>query len=228
MDEGFFRFPHTPHLLWLGGTPPRVDKVLSPEEVAEFLGSEVVVEEKVDGANVGFSLDVAGDVQVQNRGGYIGRSAHPQFQPLWPWLDTRRQRLADFLKPNLILFGEWCFAVHTVRYECLPDWFLGFDVYDCGAGRFWSAPRRDRFLKELDVFAVPSVAHGRFTVAQLTALLGASSVGGDLVEGLYIRRDAGEWLAARAKLVRPDFAQQITEHWKSRPLERNALAAAVR
>ena len=33
----FFRFPHTPHLAWLGEGSPRDDKVLLPNEVAALL-----------------------------------------------------------------------------------------------------------------------------------------------------------------------------------------------
>lgn len=55
----FFRFPHTPHLAWLGTVPPRSDKVLAEDEVANLLAKEVVVEEKVDGANIGFSVGPA-------------------------------------------------------------------------------------------------------------------------------------------------------------------------
>src|SRR5690606_2076140 len=48
----FFRFPQTPHLAWLGEGQPRDDKVLTPDEVDALLAGEVVVEEKVDGANI--------------------------------------------------------------------------------------------------------------------------------------------------------------------------------
>ena len=33
----FFRFPHTPHIAWLGQGTPRDDKVLSPDEVVLLL-----------------------------------------------------------------------------------------------------------------------------------------------------------------------------------------------
>ena len=56
MSGGFYKFPHTPHLLWLGPGEPREDKVLTPSEVAEFLAGDVIIEEKVDGANLGLSL----------------------------------------------------------------------------------------------------------------------------------------------------------------------------
>ncbi|MFX8075086.1 RNA ligase family protein, partial [Acinetobacter baumannii] len=67
----FFRFPHTPHVAWLGAGQPRDDKVLSPPEVAALLSGEVIVEEKVDGANLGLSLGEGGTLRAQNRGQYL-------------------------------------------------------------------------------------------------------------------------------------------------------------
>ena len=132
----FFKFPHTPHLLWLGRMPGREDKVFSPEEASAFVEGEITVEEKVDGTNIGFSLDESGVLRVQSRGNYLARSSHPQFQPLWPWIETRRFALIGALRPGLMLFGEWCFALHSVPYKQLPDWFLGFDVDDRAAAVF--------------------------------------------------------------------------------------------
>jgi hypothetical protein len=126
-----------------------------------------------------------------------------------------------------MLFGEWCFAVHSVRYDALPDWFLAFDVYDREAGRFWSAERRDVLVHELGLARVPELARGRFTLAEVQKLLGPSRLAPGLMEGLYLRRDRDGFLDARAKLVRSEFVQAIEEHWSSRPLERNALAPAA-
>ena len=64
----FFRFPHTPHLAWLGAGSPRDDKVLSAAQAQALLAGEVVVEEKLDGANLGFSLATDGELRAQNRG----------------------------------------------------------------------------------------------------------------------------------------------------------------
>jgi hypothetical protein len=47
MDGDFFRFPHTPHLAWLGQAPPRDDKVLSAAEAKSLLAGEVAVDEKL-------------------------------------------------------------------------------------------------------------------------------------------------------------------------------------
>jgi hypothetical protein len=224
MADDFFKFPHTPHLAWLGSHSPRQDKVLSPPEARELLSGEVLIEEKVDGANLGLSVGPSGELRAQNRGNYLGPRAHPQFQPLWPWLEALRDALLQALGPHLILFGEWCFAVHSLRYDRLPDWFLAFDVYDRRAQRFWSSARRDALVSVLGLARVPTLARGHFSLEELTRLLGHSRLAQGPMEGLYARRDEGDFLLARAKLVRPEFVQAIDTHWSSRPLERNALA----
>src|SRR5690606_7169437 len=171
------------------------------------------VEEKVDGANIGFSVGEEGDVRVQNRGQYLDRAqAHKQFQPLWSWLPGRAAALADALFPDRILFGEWCFAVHSVAYDQLPDWFLGFDVFDRSANGFWDTRRRDELLTSLGIAGVPRLAVGAFTLARLTGFLASPSrVGGEAMEGIVVRRESDGLTAARAKLVRPEFAQAIEE-----------------
>jgi len=221
----FLKFPHTPHLVWLSAGQPRGDKVLTAAEAAQFLSDDVVVEEKLDGANVGFSV-LEGSVAVQNRGEYIERPAHSQFLPLWPWLARHATALAEALGNDLVLFGEWCYAVHSVRYSSLPDWFLGFDVYDRGFRRFWSAERRNELLQRVGLSAVPELGRGRFRVLDLENLLSRerSHFGGP-TEGLYLRQENDGWLDRRAKVVRPEFVQSIGEHWSGRPIERNHLAS---
>ena len=142
----FFRFPHTPHLAWLGEGSPRDDKVLSPSEVTSLLAGKVVVEEKLDGANVGLSLASDGSLRAQNRGQYLAEPHAGQFARLPAWLAQHGEGLHAAITPNLMLFGEWCAARHSLDYATLPDWFLLFDVYDRSAGRFCG--------KLLDLFGV--------------------------------------------------------------------------
>lgn len=225
----FFRFPSTPHLAWLGEGRPRDDKVLAPDEAESLLAGEVVVEEKVDGANLGISASEEGELRAQNRGTYLDPAhAHPQFRPLWPWLRAREAALVDALWPDLILFGEWCYAVHSVVYRGLPDWFLGFDVYDRSVAQFWDTSRRDALLRELGLHTVPRIAKGRFSIAEIARLAERESqVGGNVVEGVVVRREAEGFTVARAKLVRAEFTQAIDEHWSRGPLRRNELAGTM-
>lgn len=222
----FFRFPHTPHLAWLGDGRPRDDKVLAPDEVHELLAHEVTVEEKVDGANLGFSVDEHGTLRAQNRGAYLSleEGPHGQWKPLKQWLSARAYDMAEALFPDLMLFGEWCYAVHSVHYKQLPDWFLVFDVYDRAHGAFWSASRRNTLSAKLGLAVVPTLGSGTFDVAGLRALLGRSLLTDGPAEGLYVRRETEDRLITRAKLVRREFVQAIDEHWSKKPLQRNALA----
>lgn len=224
----FHKFPHTPHLLWLGTGAPREDKVMAPPEVAEFLNGELIVEEKVDGANLGLSLGPDGRLRAQSRGNYLapGR-CHAQWNPLWPWLAQRREALEEGLRGGLMLFGEWCHARHTVPYDELPDWFLGFDVFETVTGSFWAVDRRNEWLRGRRVVSVPELARGRFSRPQLLALLGRSRVGHAPMEGLYLRCQQAGGLLGRAKIVGAAFKQQIEEHWTRRPVVRNQLWAGA-
>ena len=227
--SAFFRFPHTPHIAWLSAAKPRHDKVLAPDEVRELLSGDVVVEEKVDGANLGFSTDEHGELLAQNRGTYLDLDAlQGQWKPLKRWLSTRRHALADAVGPNLMLFGEWCYAVHSVPYTRLPDWFLAFDVFDRATGEFWSVERRNDLAERIGAALVPELGRGRFDVPALQRLLGRSHLTEGPAEGLYVRCEREGRLAARAKLVRAEFVQAIDEHWSKRRLVANQLDERAR
>ena len=229
MDE-FFRFPHTPHLAWLGSAEPRDDKVLASTDVAGMLHGEVVVEEKLDGANLGFSLSPAGELRVQNRGTYLTEPYAGQFARLPAWLATHGEGIADALLDShdaqLILFGEWCAARHSLSYTRLPDWLLLFDVFDTKAGRFWSRTRRNALAQRLGLATAPQVVHGRFRLNDLVEGLDTwpSRFRDGPLEGVVVRRESADWCEQRAKLVRADFTQSIGEHWRGRQVEWNRLA----
>lgn len=221
----FFRFPHTPHIAWLAPGMPRDDKVLAPTEVAALLAGVVVIEEKLDGANLGFSVSVDGQVRAQNRGQYLDRPCRGQFARLNPWLAQHEERLFDALGTRLIAFGEWCAARHSLAYSSLPDWWLLFDIYDRIEGLFWSTTRRNAWANAHGFKAVPSLHVGRVTLALLCEWVEGtpSRFHADSLEGVVIRRENVDWLEARAKLVRSDFTQAIDSHWRSRVLEWNQL-----
>lgn len=225
MRSDFFRFPHTPHIVWLGEGTPRDDKVLSLEEIAALLAGTVVIEEKLDGANLGLSLGPDGQLRAQNRGQYLIEPFTGQFSRLTAWLAQHRFALTDILDDTLILFGEWCAARHSLGYEALPDWFLLFDVYDRAKGRFWSSTRRNTLADSLGLAVVPQLLCGAASLAELKMLLGNSKSPFRYgpPEGVVIRRESADWCEARAKLVRAEFTQNIYEHWRNRPIEWNRV-----
>jgi ATP-dependent RNA circularization protein (DNA/RNA ligase family) len=229
----FYRFPHTPHLAWLGSGEPRDDKVLSPAEAAELLRDDVVLEEKVDGANLGFSLGPGGELRVQNRGQYLAQPHAGQFARLPAWLalhgDAIAEALLEHADEGLMLFGEWCAARHSLAYTRLPNWFLLFDVLETGTGKFWSSARRNALAARLGLATTPQVARGRYALGPLKSLVATQSSrfrDGSL-EGIVIRRETADWCEQRAKLVRAEFTQTIGEHWRSRRIEWNRLDTAA-
>ncbi len=225
MTDEFFRFPHTPHLAWLGPSTPRDDKVLAADEAAALLAGEVAVEEKLDGANLGVSLAEDGTLRFQNRGQYLHPPFAGQFQRLSSWIAAHEHALRRHLPPGLIVFGEWCAARHSVAYDRLPDWWVVFDVYDLAEQRFFSTTRRDALAARMGLAVVREVLRGRATLAELTRRLSAepSRYHAGPIEGFVIRKETSDWLLARAKLVHPEFVQGIGEHWRRRRIEWNRL-----
>lgn len=222
----FFRYPQTPHLAWLGPHPPRDDKVLGSDEAAQILGHEVVVEEKLDGANVGISFD--GELRFQNRGQFLEPPYKGQFARLNGWATQYGQSLAAVLGPGLILFGEWLAARHSVKYDKLPGWFVAFDIHDATENAFWSVPRRDKIVGQIGLPVAPCLLHGRTNLSDLKHMVvdGRSGFGDVALEGLVVRQDDGRLNQARAKLVRSDFIQSMGEHWRRRAFDWNRISSA--
>jgi ATP-dependent RNA circularization protein (DNA/RNA ligase family) len=222
----FFRFPHTPHIAWLGKGQPRDDKVLAPHEVNEILSGSVLVEEKVDGANLGISLGPDGKLRAQNRGQYLIEPYTGQFSRLPSWLAQHQWTFSQVLNADLILFGEWCAAKHSLDYENLPDWFVVFDVYDRSQQHFWSSALRNKLVEELGLARVPALFQGHTSLSELVALLkqSTSRYRSGAPEGLVIRKESELWCDTRAKLVRAEFTQTISDHWRSRTITWNRVA----
>ena len=126
----------------------RGDKVMLDSERKDFLRHELVVEEKVDGANLGISFNAEGEIRAQNRGSYLHLPSTGQWKKLTEWLKPRTDALFENLVDLYILFGEWCYAQHSVFYDRLQDWFLGFDMFDKDKGKFFSCSRRDEVFRQ--------------------------------------------------------------------------------
>ncbi len=93
--------------------------------------------------------------------------------------------------------------------------------------RFWNQKRRNELAERLGLATVPLLERRRFNTKELEALVryGRSAYRDGKLEGIVIRQDGPQWCERRAKLVHPDFVQSIGEHWRSRALEWNELAA---
>ncbi len=148
--DTFTKFPRTKHLLNLGSVS-RDDLMIKSTEVKDFLNTPVCIEEKIDGANLGISIDSEFNIKFQNRSHYVNNKSHKQFQKLDKWKNEHASELYDILTPNLILFGEWMAYKHSIHYTNLPDVFIAFDIYDIKNQCFFSRERIQYLLNKTTI-----------------------------------------------------------------------------
>lgn len=218
----FFKFPSTPYIE-TDISIQRNDKILSQNEVRNILSKPVTIEEKIDGANLGISFDYNGEIQLQNRGSYLMEPFEGQWKPLNNWINCHEDKMFDVLMDKFILYGEWCYAKHSVYYDNLPDWFIGFDIFDINKRRFLSVQQRNIMLDQMNVKIVPKLGFGMYDVCDLSIFFQKSKYGRDYCEGIYIRQDEDGYLKYRAKMVRKEFKQKILVHWSKGKIQCNKV-----
>lgn len=220
----FVSFPHTPHIAWLSEQPLREDKLLDEEGLRFLFDGELEIEEKIDGTNLGISFNRDGDLLVQHRGGYVNPPWEAAYNGLAQWIGSRKENLFDELEDRFILFGEWCRYRHSIPYDRLPDYLIGFDVFDRSYECFLDTEQRDAVLERLEISKPCILDSDVSSVTDVMSLLqqhhSCYRISG-AAEGLYLRRCHGGCVVARGKLVNPAFTQSIEAHWSRSSLVRN-------
>jgi atypical dual specificity phosphatase len=234
------KFPRTHHIFDAAGTDKnkssvtRDDLLLSETEIQEYLNTALTIEEKVDGANLGITIDENYNMVYQNRSHYVTYASATQFKGLETWEsehsgDLYRILMSDNNPNRYVLYGEWCYAKHSIKYNDLPDYFLAFDLFDKYQNRFFSRAEFHARLEGTNISAVPIITtidcetFDELKTSLLNLLETRSEFTDGLVEGVYIRKDSEPYLERRCKLVRAEFTQGIVGHWSKMELDRNTL-----
>lgn len=208
------KFPRTKHIMNLGAMT-RDDLLMDKLDIESMLKGEITVEEKIDGANMGFSL-VDGKIRAQNRSHYVCSESHAQFKKLDQWIETNKFDLLNILsRGNLIIYGEWLYSKHSIAYTKLPDYFIMFDLYDTDTKTFYSRDYLESILLGTQIKLVPLIYKGKATLDKLKSLVQTKSAFYDgIIEGVYVRSfdTKTNKLKYRAKIVRADFISG-DEHW---------------
>ena len=182
--EQIHKYPRTHHLQGSRCQPGDEDMEAIPW--AAVRGRQLVVEEKMDGANAAVSF-CGGRLYLQSRGHYLtGGAREKHFDLFKQWAATHTEALGAALDERYVMYGEWLYAKHTVYYDRLPHYFMEFDVLDRRAGEFLDTPRRRALLAGLPVAPVRVLWQGVMrSPARVTALLGRSRfIGARHIEGL--------------------------------------------
>jgi hypothetical protein len=213
------KYPRSFHLPWSpGGTSD--DKRLA--DVTGLLDVEVVITEKCDGSNLTYTR-----TSVFSRS-HAGPPGHPSFD----LAKATHARIGHQLSAGISLFCEFCYAVHSIAYDALPDHSLVFGARDDESGRWWdwdlvAAQAADVGLPTVPVLFRGVVGSARELEALTTRLAAEPSAFGSLREGVVVRR-AGEFADAvfsksLAKWVRKGHVQ-TDEHWSHQAIRPQRLA----
>ena len=234
-NNDFTKYPRTPHLFGSRGTDD--DKHLDEADSLRLIADgSLIVEEKLDGTNVGIHLTTAGRMVLQCRGHEITPGMHAQYDLFKQWTMVKRPVLETMLEDRLILFGEWLYARHSVHYRGLPHYFFEFDIYDKERQAFLDLNARLAKLEGTGIHTVPVIHRGSVKREELVDLIGPSQFDSvfenpltgrtdNLAEGLYLRTELSGRVNERAKFVRPEFVEKVkqSEHWQHQALVPNQL-----
>ncbi len=211
------KYPRSPHLPWSPGCT-NDDRVMS--NVTGLIGIPIVVTEKLDGGNQCFTRQ-----EVYAR----SHSARPSGEA-YDFIKAIHARVRHLIDPSVSVFGENVYAVHTIRYDRLPGYFLTFAVRQDDTNQWWAWEDVQLLSATLDLPPVPVLFAGAVgTVAELqgltTKLVDQPSCFGPQREGVVVRvaqafanRDFEHVLA---KSVRADHV--AGQHWTRRRVERQRL-----
>ena len=233
------KYPRTPHLQ--GSRLQPGDEDLNSVPFSRIANRYLVIEEKIDGANAGISVDARGQLQLQSRGHYLtGGPREKHFALFKQWAGSNTTVLREILGTRYVLYGEWLFAKHTVYYDALPHYFLEFDILDLETNAFLSTERRRSLLAGSPVHSVPVLQEGVVLAPERlpklvrpslyktpgwadTLASAAAEKGLDvsraldetdpslLAEGLYIKVEENGEVVERYKWVRASFLSQILD-----------------
>ncbi|KAF8634976.1 hypothetical protein AX15_000699 [Amanita polypyramis BW_CC] len=223
-----YKFPRTPHLINLGAATS--DDITTSLPIA--IEGRVVITEKVDGANMGFSLSPDGsEIVVQNRSHYVNSATHEQFKKLGTWIEQHREDLLKVLNRDVyfpqryILYGEWLYATHSIPYTNLPDRFLTYDLYDRTTDSFIDRKGLMALLSATSIGIVPTIYEGETlpTESKLRSMVQTQSQFWDgRLEGIYVKIEKDGKVQFRGKIVRSDFITG-NDHWTRGGLRVNGL-----
>lgn len=224
------RFPITPHL------PDSLmqssaDVWATDADIMAFkVGHRVLLQEKIDGANVGIHYDGKGEVTLRNRDHHLKKGYQKketpsklQFRPLWGWIYDHRvafKRLSDALDGYTpIVYAEWLFAQHTIAYDLLPDLLLPFDLLTVPGHFMDPFAARDMLVDagfctppELPMMDIHELANqpSRYSSKEVP------------MEGVYAKIGNGIRLTHRVKFVRPTFKSR--DDFTTTELAKNKVA----
>jgi hypothetical protein len=215
------KYNRTFHLPWSPGAT-NDDKIAV--SVESLLNTPIVITEKMDGSNT--SLEVVGCFART----HSGPPSHASFDGLKALHGAIKYKIPERIQ----LFGEWCFALHSIAYNELPGYFLMFNVRECSPelNDIWlSWEKVELWAEEIGVSTVPVLFKGQCTSEKelkeiVESLMIQPSQCGGIREGVVVRLQGYfydyRFSTSVMKCVRANHVQ-TSEHWKDQEIIKNKI-----
>ncbi len=192
-----------------GGT--KDDKIIS--DLSTLLSCEDAIwTEKMDGENTTIWI-----------GGTHARSPDGRYHPSRALMKAYAAERAPLLRHNEYIRGEYLYARHSIEYDSLPSYFMGFGWVVDGVVQSWDDTLQ-RFC-ELSIEPVPLLHRGAFSEKTCQEL--ARSLDLTRQEGFVVRTAASfhedDMPTCMGKYVREGHVQ-TDEHWMHQEIVKNGLA----
>jgi len=212
------KYNRTFHFPWSPGATN--DDKIGGSTIA-LVKTPIVITEKIDGSNT--SLESGGCYART----HSGAPTHASFDGLKALHASIKYKIPEGIQ----LFGEWCFARHSIEYNELPGYFLLFNVRDLTSDAWCSWETVELWAEEIGVPTVPVLFKGsvnsKVELKELVeSFMNQPSACGGIREGVVTRVEK-EFLneyfhVSVMKCVRANHVQ-TSEHWKDQEIIRNKL-----
>ena len=202
--SNLIKYPRTYHLPWSEGLTSD-DKML--KSVDWFVDQRVIVTEKMDGENTTIHPD-----------GVHARSLDSRNHPSRNWVKQFAATFQHDIPRDMRVCGENLFATHSIHYEELESYFLGFSFWCNNICASWDVTKV--YFELLGVTSVPVIYDGIYDEELIRSLWDGNT------EGYVIRWaeafSIDEFDRAVGKFVRANHVQ-TDEHWMTKEIVPNKL-----
>jgi hypothetical protein len=196
------KFPSIVHAVNLGAATAE-DKVAVLENIRNITNYKLVIEEKLDGENIGISIDRNKNIRMKNK--THSYELNRDYPTMRNWVLQHEKELLSKLRPcRDIMYGEWLHVKFTIPYTNLSDWFIAFDIVDYTMQHFEGQNYMRKLLQNTSIQFSKPIYTGKLPSfeALVNMTNGPSEFGPESREGIIIRRyDQSDQLINVFKIV---------------------------
>ena len=189
---------------------PKIKAFGSPEN-SEVLNDDIVVEEKLDGANCAVRK-YNGELLLSSRNRYLIDNPDKSFNRFIAWVEAKDW---SELPEGYVVYMEYM-RKHTLEYTDLPDLCVGLDVFVIKENKFLNLDEKHDLLNKLEIIPVPVLFTGKVTsYEELKQYIKKSNYSTIDMEGIVIKNYTTQWDTTYrvdrqcAKIVRDEFKEQM-------------------